>query len=144
SGSVSAKKPSAAITDAISVAEPVKCFRSGGRYARVTVIENASPNAPRPRSQTSLRRGATAFESSRRLGEPERGGQREQVRQRALLVRMLPCAVEQERAHAERPRAGDVVLERVADHRRLRRLDAEPLEHRAEDRGVGLRLSVLP
>src|SRR5438876_5901200 len=64
SGSVSAKKPSAAITDAISVAELVKCLRSGGRYARVVVIENASPNAPSPRLQTALRWGGTSGSSS--------------------------------------------------------------------------------
>src|SRR5207248_719477 len=46
-------------------------------------------------------------------------------------------------AHPERPRALDVVLERVADHRRVRRLDAEPLERGAEDRLVRLDPAVL-
>ena len=37
----------------------------------------------------------------------------------------------------------DVVLDRVADHRGLRRLDLEHVEHGAEDRLVRLRLPVL-
>ena len=37
----------------------------------------------------------------------------------------------------------DVVLDGVADHRRLARLDLEQLEHGAEDRRVRLRLPVM-
>src|SRR5205085_9290551 len=47
-------------------------------------------------------------------------------------------------AHPERPRALDVVLERVADHRRLPRLDPEALQRGAEDRLVRLDPAVRP
>ena len=43
----------------------------------------------------------------------------------------------------ERERAFDVVLERVADHRGVGRLDLEQVEHRREDRRVRLRLAVM-
>jgi hypothetical protein len=36
----------------------VKRWSNGGRYAAVVVIEKASPNAPRPSVQKSLRRTA--------------------------------------------------------------------------------------
>jgi len=54
--SASANTPSAPSTSPISVPESVKRSSSGGRYAAVVVIENASPKAPRPRVQKSLRR----------------------------------------------------------------------------------------
>src|SRR5438034_2129265 len=41
---------------------------------------------------------------------------------------------EQDRAHPDRPRALDVVLDRVADHCRGGRLHLEQVEHGAEDR----------
>ena len=58
SGRVSAKIPSDARTAAISTAEPVNLESSGGRYAATTVIENASPNAPRPSDHSRFRRAA--------------------------------------------------------------------------------------
>src|SRR5438034_7143539 len=50
---------------------------------------------------------------------------------------------EQDRAHPDRPRALDVVLDRVADHCRGGRLHLEQVEHGAEDRRVRLRLPVV-
>src|SRR5947199_4612887 len=56
--SESANTPSAPSTSPISVPDSVKRCSSGGRYAAVVVIENASPNAPRPSVQKMLRRTA--------------------------------------------------------------------------------------
>jgi hypothetical protein len=50
---VIAKRPSAASTSAISVAELVYWPSRGGRYAAVVVSENASPKAPSPSVQTT-------------------------------------------------------------------------------------------
>src|SRR5262245_11800032 len=52
SGRVSANRPSAARTSAISVVEPVNSRRIGGRYADVVVSDHASPSAPAPRTTT--------------------------------------------------------------------------------------------
>ena len=60
SGSEIAKTPSAASTAAIIVFESVNFASSGGRYAAVVVIENASPKAPSPRIQTRPRREVKA------------------------------------------------------------------------------------
>ena len=54
--SASANTPSAPRMSPISDPESVKCRRSGGRYAAVVVIENASPNAPKPSVQKRVRR----------------------------------------------------------------------------------------
>ena len=54
--SKSANTPSAPRTRPISVPDSVKRCSSGGKYAAVVVIENASPNAPDPRIQKRLRR----------------------------------------------------------------------------------------
>ena len=54
----SANTPSAPSTSPISVPESVNRSSSGGKYAAVVVIENASPNAPSPSVQKSLRRTA--------------------------------------------------------------------------------------
>ena len=56
--------------------------------------------------------------------------------------RIEPVAVEQDRAHAERAGALDVVRVRVADHHRLGGGDAERREGPLEDRGVRLRPAV--
>src|SRR3954462_12325385 len=56
--SASANTPSAPSTRPISVPDSVKRWSNGGKYAAVVVIEKASPNAPRPRVQKSLRRTA--------------------------------------------------------------------------------------
>ena len=56
--SANAKTPSAPSTSPISVPDVVKRWSSGGRYAAVVVIENASPNAPSPSVQKRLRRTA--------------------------------------------------------------------------------------
>src|SRR6476646_9728258 len=56
SGKVSANSPSAASTAAIIVFESVNFSSSGGRYAAVVVIENASPKAPSPRIKPRPRR----------------------------------------------------------------------------------------
>src|SRR6476620_10210375 len=52
---VSANTPSAPSTSPINVPDSVNRCRSGGRYAAVVVIENASPKAPAPRIQKTLR-----------------------------------------------------------------------------------------
>ena len=57
------------------------------------------------------------------LDEAEGGGKLAKVGEAVRRVGIAPVAVEQERADAERLRALDVVLDRVADHRRVRRLD---------------------
>ncbi len=72
-------------------------------------------------------------------GEAERRREREEIRQPIGLVRPAAVAVEQERLHPERPRALDVVLVGVADHRRLLRLDPEQRERVPEDLGMRLR-----
>src|SRR3954466_11710828 len=60
-----AKTPSAPRTRPITVPESVKRESSGGRYAAVGVIENASPKPPRPSRQKSDRlRGRGAGRSS--------------------------------------------------------------------------------
>ena len=56
---------------------------------------------------------------------------------------MLAEAVDEDGAHADRPRALDVRVDRVADHRGLLRRDLEQVEHGAEDRRVRLRLAVV-
>src|SRR5213075_882597 len=58
-----------------------------------------------------------------------------------ILVHAL--AVDQDRAHAERDRALDVVRDRVADHHRVAGLDSEQLEDGAEDRRVWLGAAVV-
>src|SRR6266550_720011 len=60
---------------------------------------------------------------------------------RPFLVHAL--AVDQDRAHAERDRALDVVRDRVADHHRVAGLDSEQLEDGAEDRRVWLGAAVV-
>ena len=50
-------------------------------------------------------------------------------------------AVDEDRAHAERSRSLDVLLERVADHDRVARRDVERVERGLEDRRVRLRLA---
>ena len=54
--SASANTPSDPSTSPISAPDSVKCRRIGGRATEVVVIENASPNAPRPSVQKRLRR----------------------------------------------------------------------------------------
>src|SRR3954465_13835729 len=54
----SANTPSAPSTRPMSVPDSVKRCSNGGKYAAVVVIEKASPNAPRPSVQKSLRRTA--------------------------------------------------------------------------------------
>src|SRR5215207_8417817 len=76
------------------------------------------------------------------VAEAERSRQREQVREPSLELGEPVLPVDEERLHAERPRSFHVVLGRIADHRRLLRLDAELLEGGAEDRRVRLRLPV--
>jgi hypothetical protein len=56
--SASANTPSAPSTSPISVPDSVKRSSSGGRYAAVVVIENASPKAPSPSVQKSRVRTA--------------------------------------------------------------------------------------
>src|SRR5204862_30978 len=78
-----------------------------------------------------------------RAVKSERRRQLAEIRQpRPLPVAEAAVPVQQERLHPERERAVDVVLGRVAHHRRRRRLDLEPLEHGVEDRRVRLRLAV--
>src|SRR5919198_1592216 len=152
----SAKTPSARSTRAISVPELVKWPSSTGRKVSV-VIEKARPKAPSPSTHTSRppascgRGGATSSWTlirSRshyfraRPGKSERRRQRVQVGEPAFELRIAVLSVDEEGAHSERPRAVDVVLGRVADHRRLLRCHAEPLERRAEDRLVRLRPAV--
>src|SRR3954452_6368325 len=54
-----------------------------------------------------------------------------------------PQPVDEHGLHPERACTLDVVLERVADHRRLLRIDVEEIEHGAKDRRVRLRLPVM-
>src|SRR5438034_6826161 len=74
------------------------------------------------------------------LGETE---SRRQLAQRLDALRDLRAAalaVQQHRSHPERASTLDVVLDGIADHRRLARLDCEPVEDGEEDARVGLRL----
>ena len=73
-----------------------------------------SASTPTPGAPSSGSRPARA-----RPGGAQRSGSR------SARLRVAVLAVDQERAHPERDRALDVVLDRVADHRRLRRLDPE-------------------
>ena len=75
-------------------------------------------------------------------GEPESGRKGAQVGDPVGLVREPLVAVEQDRAHAERAGAFDVVLVGVADHDRLGRGDPEGRQRALEDRGVRLRAAV--
>ncbi len=61
----------------------------------------------------------------------------------ALVDLRVPfLAVDQDRPHPERTRALDILLERVADHHRVRGFDVEPAERRLEDRRVWLDAAV--
>src|SRR6476619_1269944 len=59
-----------------------------------------------------------------------------------LTLRVPPFAVDEHRPHPDGERAVDVVVDRVADHHRLRGRHAEQLEHAPEDCLVRLRLPV--
>src|SRR5688500_12838205 len=99
----------------------------------------------RPCSLAGEGGGSGATAASRRLRgipEAEQGREGEQCRQGVGLIREAALPVDQEGLHAERPRTLDVVEQRVADHGRSARLDAEQLEGRAEDRRTGLHLPV--
>src|ERR687891_249758 len=84
---------------------------------------SAAPIGTSARSMYGRRRpsevgvSGTGWSRLRRVAlEPERRGERQEVRQRVRDLGITPVAVEQERAHPERPGALDVVEERVADH----------------------------
>ncbi len=76
--------------------------------------------------------------------EPERRREGEQRVDAVRLVRAEAVAVEEDRADPERPRALDVVLVRVPDHRGLLRRDVERLQGCDEDRRVRLDPPVQP
>ena len=71
-------------------------------------------------------------------GKTQCGGQRVEIGQPALDLREAVLPVDEEGAHAERAGTVDVILGRVADHRRVLGRDPQPLEHGAEDRRIGL------
>src|ERR671914_128076 len=71
--------------------------------------------------------------------QTERRRKSVEIAQPVGYVRKPVVAIDQECADAHRPGPFDVVLGRVADHRSLIRLDAEPLENRLEDARMRLR-----
>ena len=96
--------PSAPSTSPISEPDSVKRWSSYGRYAAVVVIENASPNAPSPRS----RRGGGCLSSGARRGPLGGETAADDVDDRPLGVRDLGVAV---RELPEHP-AGQQLVER--------------------------------
>src|SRR5919106_4731776 len=118
----------------------------------MVVIDRGGRKAPRRGDQTSRpwpvageggTWGGTASRSRLRgIAEAEESGQGEEGRQRVRALREAALPVDQVRAHAERPRAVDVVERRVPDHDGGSGLDTELLERRAEDRRARLHLPV--
>jgi hypothetical protein len=70
--------------------------------------------------------------------EAQGGRQAVEVRQALVEIRVPVLAVDQDGAHPERPRALDVLLERVADHDGILGRDGKRGEGRLEDRGMRL------
>src|SRR5581483_6179383 len=144
SGTLRANRPSAATIAEISVRESVNRASSGGRYAAVVEIENASPKAPSPSVHTSGGRrtpgslpiapnGRTALSIAGCLARARHRGSAEPERRRQLGerldspggLRIAADPVDEHRAHPDRDRALDIVLDGVSHHRRTRGLDAD-------------------
>ena len=119
--------------------------RHGGERDRAEEEEARREDLAHGRAATlrSPRRAKRPRSESRPTPEAERREERRGRRCAARSSGARPCAVDEDRAHPDRERALDVVLDRVADHRRIGRLDLEQVEHRAEDRRVRLRLPVV-
>src|SRR5258705_922054 len=86
---------------------------------------------------------AATGQSLCRARQAEGGRKAVEILEPGLEAWVAAVPVDKHRAHAQGACAFDVVRDRVADHRRVGRLDVEQLEQRREDRGVGLRLAVL-